>query len=508
MPAPEPTLWALLPPLTALALAIATRQVVLSLGAGGLLGTILLALREHDPLAGIATGTLDFVSLGILGQVSKASNAQVMALIAMIGGFVYLLERSGAAGALATGITRGVRTPRQAMFATWLGGLAMFFSDFGSVLIVGPVFRPIYDRLQIPREKLAWIIDSTAAPVCVMLPFVTWGVYAMGLIEQGLADQSPTAVQAVLPDLWRSETGTVDGFGAFLRAAPFQLYPLLCLISIPLMVQFGRDWGPMRNARPRAPEATVETEALPSAWTAVLPLLALFAVVVTIGGWSWSAQGKLTGDGVRLALAAAYLVATGCCVLMLRREGHGRDAWTRVREGMGRTMGLLVLLVLAWTLGDVCKQLGTGATIAAWIGDGLPPALLPVILFGAGALTSFATGTSWGTFAILMPIALPISVALGAPAAPCIGAVLSGGVFGDHTSPISDTTLMASMAAGTEHAEHVTTQLPYASLVGASAAIAFLVAGSTGSAASVGAGALALVLGVAGLRLIGRSSGP
>jgi len=371
------------------------------------------------------------------------------------------------------------------------------------------VFRPIYDRLQIPREKLAWIIDSTAAPVCVMLPFVTWGVYVMGLIEQGFAGQAPSAVEAVLPRLWQADTATVDGFGAFLRTAPFQLYPMLCLASIPLVLRFGADWGPMRHARPVAPDAEADALVLPSAKTAVVPLLVLFAVVVGIGGWTWTANGKLTGEGVRLALAAAYLAAMGACIALLKREGHADDAWTLVRQGMGRTTGLLVLLVLAWTLGDVCKQLGTGVTIAAWIGGGLPPSLLPLTLFAAGALTSFATGTSWGTFAILMPIALPLSVALGAPAAPCIGAVLSGGVFGDHTSPISDTTLMASMAAGTEHADHVATQLPYASLAGAGAAVAFVVAGTTGSVLSVIAGGVALIAVVAALRLAaGRLSMP
>jgi Na+/H+ antiporter NhaC len=503
----EPSLWALLPPLVALGLAIYTRQVLIALGTGGLVGTVLLALRAEATLVtGLGTGLLDFVRLGILGQVSVASNAQVMMLIALIGGFVYLLERSGAARALALAITRGVRTPKQAMFATWLSGLALFFSDFGSVLIVGPVFRPIYDKLHIPREKLAWIIDSTAAPVCVMLPFVTWGVYAMGLIEQGFDGQPPARVEAVLPGLWQADAGTVDGFGAFIRAAPYQLYPLLCLLSIPLILQLGGSWGAMRHARPAPPEATPTTGQTPSAITAIAPLLVLLVVVVAIGGWSWSTTGKLTGSGVRLALATAYLAATGTCVALLRQQGLGEGAWTWIREGLGRSAGLLVLLVLAWTLGDVCKQLGTGATIAAWIGDGLPPSLLPLALFGAGALTSFATGTSWGTFALLMPIALPLSVALGAPAAPCIGAVLSGGVLGDHTSPISDTTLMASMAAGTEHADHVATQLPYAAVAGMSAAVAFAFAGATASPWAIGVGMVALGLLTATLHVAYRGT--
>ncbi|MFT4622522.1 MAG: Na+/H+ antiporter NhaC [Myxococcota bacterium] len=490
------TAWSLLPPLVALGLAVTTRRVVPSLAAGGLTGTVLIAGLDGGwgPVS-LARGVLDFVGAsGILGQVSKPSQAQVMLLIALIGGFVALLEQSGAARALAALITRGVRTPRQAMLATWAGGLALFFSDFGNVLILGPIFRPIYDALAIPREKLAWIIDSTAAPVCVLLPFVTWGVYAMGLIEQGFTGLDPVAVEAVAPGLWSAESGTVDGFSAFVRAIPFQLYSLTCLALIPLVVAAGL--GPTTRGGARPPEVEAPAGPLPTARTAVLPLVVLFAVTAAVAGSAVASDGRLTGEGVRLALAAAYLAAIGTCLGLLAAQGRGEGMATVTRDGLGRTAPLLVLLLLAWTLGDVCRTLGTGAYLAGVLGPWMSAGILPMALFAVGGLTSFATGTSWGTFAILMPLAIPLSVSLGAPAEVCIAAVLSGGVFGDHCSPISDTTLLASLAAGVDHADHVASQLPYALLAGAAAAVGFAVAGVTGSPWSLAPALLVLVLAV------------
>jgi len=504
--APEPSALSLLPPLLALAVAVGTRRVVPALALGGLSGTWLMAWRGGAaPLEVLIAGPVDFVRLGVLGQVSQPGNAQVMVLIALIGGFVGLLERSGAARALTAAITHRVRGPRQAGLAAWAGGLALFFSDFGNVLILGPVFRPIFDRLRIPREKLAWIIDSTAAPVCVLVPVIAWGVYAMGLIEDGFRGMDPAAVEASMPGLWDAAAGTVDGWGGFLAALPFQLYPLLCLVAVPALLLAGRDLGPMKRARPtEAPEEEAEEAGAgltPAA--ALVPLAVLFAVMAAVASAEAAAAGKLTGASVRLALAAAYLSATLTALGMLWRAGRLPHVAGAVREGMGSSAPLLILLVLAWTLGAVCKDLGTGAYLSAAIGGGLPPALLPLALFLVGAATSFATGTSWGTFAILMPLAIPLAVSMGAPAAVSIGAVLSGGVWGDHCSPISDTTLLASMGAGCEHAEHVATQLPYAALTGACAGAAFAVAGVTAAPWSVAVGAAGLLSAAAWLRIRG-----
>ena len=500
------TAWSVLPPVVAFALALGTRRVGLALAGGGLCGTVLIAaLGGAGPLAAIPLGVLDFVRIGILGRVSEASNAQLLVLIALIGGFVHLLEVSGAARALTSSLAHRVRSPRGGMLATWVGGLVLFFSDMGNVLILGPVFRPLYDRLAVPREVLAWVIDTTAAPISVMIPFIAWGVYAIGLIEAALDGLPVAAVAAAVPGRIDA-AGAVDGLGVFLDAMGLQMYPLLSLLFVPLMLAVGRPVGPMARCRahPGSGEDGADPHGLGPA-PALVALGVLFAVMLAVGVHTLQVDGRITGSGVRVGLASAYLAAIGALVAMLHRRGAADRAAEVVRGGMGRSMPLLVLLVLAWTLGEVCARMGTGALLASAIGDALPPGWLPVAVFAVGAVTSFATGTSWGTFAILMPIALPLAVALGADGPTTVAAVLSGGVFGDHCSPISDTTLLASMGAGTDHADHVATQLPYASMVGGAAAVAFVVAGLAGGGWGLGIGASITLVAVIATRVYGAS---
>jgi Na+/H+ antiporter NhaC len=463
------TAWSLLPPLVALGLALGTRRVVPALAAGGLTGTVLLAILEGRPWI---EGPIDFVRVGLLGQPSEAANAQMLVLITLVCGFVRLFEVSGAGRALVAALGRGVVSARRAELATWASGLVLFFSDFGNVLILGPTFRSVYDRLGVPRERLAWIIDTTAAPVCVLVPFIAWGVYAAGLIE---------------------EAGGGDGFARLLEALPFQAYAWLSLAFVPLMVGLGRPFGPMARAAPIAPEPEAEAAPAPPLSTALLPLAGLFVTLAAVGGTLAWGEGRVTGPTVRTALAAGYLVAIGA---LWRTPDAGRA----LREGMGRAAPILALLVLAWTLGEVCGRLGTGPFLAAALSGSLPAWALPATVFVVGAITSFATGTSWGTFAILMPIAVPLATSLGAPLAATIGGVLSGGVFGDHASPLSDTTLIASMAADTDHARHVATQLPYALVVGAATLVTLLAAGLTGSPWALGAGAAMLLLATGATR--------
>ena len=468
---------ALLPPLVALLLALRTRRVLPSLGAGGLVGAWMLSLDARG-MAGLGGGPVDFVGMGVLGRVSEAANAQVLVLIALIGGFVHLLEASGAARALVSAFGRFVTTGRRAEGAAWLGGLALFFSDTGNVLILGPVFRPVFDKLGLARERLAWIVDATAAPVSVLVPFITWGVYITGLLDGAFPGD--------------------QGLSLFVAAIPHNLYALLSVLFVGAMAAFGHHWGPMRAHDAVALDDTAEAPLLPPhvGWG---PLLTLLAVLGLFVGALWSSEGVLRGPSVRLALGCAYVSAIGSLVFLLR--GRGREPWGLVGDGIARSTRLMMLLILAWALGFVCRELGTGEVVATLLGPWVPTGLLPLALFATGAIVSFASGTSWGTFAILMPIAA--SLATEPWMAPVlVGAVLSGGVFGDHTSPISDTTLLASVASGVEHAEHVRTQLPYALVVGAASAVGFVVVGSGLGAAGLGLGVLlvAAVVGASRLR--------
>lgn len=463
------TAWALLPPMTALVVAFASRRVLLALGTAALVGFALLGVDALGA-TGLLLAPVAFVRDGVLGQATTPSNAQVLVLVALISGFVRLYETSGAARALVGGLGRIVTTPRRAEAAAWLGGLALFFSDTGNVLILGPVFRPVFDRLGVARERLAWIVDATAAPVSVLVPFITWGVYVIGLIDASF--------------------GGERGIELFVGAWRFQLYPVLSLGFVAAMAAFGRHWGPMAAV---APPDAVSGDAVDegSVWVGVLPLVALFLVLGGVGAWAWASEGILKGPSVRLALGCAYLAAIGVLAALLR--GREASPTSEVLAGMGGSMRLLILLVFAWSLGSVCKDLGTGMVVAGALGPWVPVFLLPLAVFVTGAIVSFATGTSWGTFAILIPIAASLSTASGVAPELLVGAVLSGGVFGDHSSPISDTTLLASAATGVEHDAHVRTQLPYAAAVGAASAVGFIVAGLGGGGGGLLAGAVVVL---------------
>lgn len=461
--------WSLLPPAVALAVAFGTRRVLLALGAGALAGFALLGVDQRG-LVGLASAPVAFVGEGLLGQASAAGNAQVLVLVALIAGFVHRYEASGAAAGLVQGLSRVVTTERRAEGAAFLGGLTLFFSDTGNVLLLGPLFRPVFDRLGIARERLAWVVDSTAAPVSVLVPFITWGVYITGLLDGAFGDG--------------------EGLALFAAAWPHQLYPWLCLLFVLGMASVGRPFGPMASASTRGDSA--EDMASGSFVTGVVPLAVLLVALGAVGTALWLDDGVLRGPDVRLALGCGYLAAIGALWALDPDEGFGRD----VLSGMGGSARLLVLLVLAWSLGGVCKTLGTGAALASLVGPWLPAAAVPVSVFLVGGLVSFATGTSWGTFAILLPLTAPLAEATGIAPELLVGAVLSGGIFGDHSSPISDTTLLASAACGVDHGEHVRTQLPYALAVGSCAGMGFVASGLWGAGLAVGAvGVVAVVLG-------------
>ncbi len=472
---PTSNLISLLPPLLALVLAVATRNVLVSLGLGVVLGFLLAA--GGDPLVG--SGEL---IVGVGGQLAEASHLQVAIIILVIGGFVALLERSGGMASFAARVARVVHTPARAQLSAWLAGMAIFFTDSGNALILGPMFRPVFDRVKLCREKLAFIIDSTSAPVCVLIPFISWGVYIMSLLEDGFeplgVEQSPLQ--------------------ALLAALPFQIYPLLALATVPLMALIGRELGPMARAqrRQRAPAAVTLTTTPAGGTAMVLAPLGTVLVVLAVMFTAFALQlGTLPGAQVRWSLLTAYGAGTAVSVLLLWRAdifGPGRSAGTFL-QGTVPMLRIVAILVLAWSLGDVCDTLGTGRTVAALFERSLPVALLPALLFLAGGVFALSTGSSWGTFALLMPVAIPAAIETGTPLPIVVGAVLSGGIFGDHCSPVSDTTVLSSMATGCKHADHVNTQLPYALMTGCSAWLGFLLAGATGWWGSV---LVALVLQV------------
>ena len=453
---------ALLPPLICLALALITRRVLLSLTLGVFSGGLML--NGWNPLdAGV-----HFYE-GIADQLVDVSHLQVIGVVMVIGGFSFLLEESGGAAAFANRMVNYIRGPKQAQFYTWLGGLGIFFTDTANSLILGPLFRPIYRKYNISKEKLAFILDSTSAPICILIPFISWGVYIISLIDQSYTQ------------LGINESG----YQVFNLLLPYQFYPLLALVSVPAIIWLGKDFGPMKRAQDAYRESeAAQQEADPSNGKSsvsliLVPLLVLF---ITMGGaflYVILESGSLGGEAVNYSLLAAYLAASISAMVIAARSKMMavNESLKSFVRGIGKVMAIPFILILAWALGDLCDELGTGKYLASLIGDHFSSDLLPLIVFLLGSVISFAIGSSWGTMAILMPIAISVGYNLGAPIEVTIAAVLSGALFGDHTSPISDTTLLASLGADCRHIDHVNTQLVYALVSGGTAALLFWVAG-------------------------------
>lgn len=460
----------LFPPLLAIALAIWTRQVYLSLAAGIWLGWAIVA--GWHPLEGLAQA-ID----ATVGVLADPGSARVLLFTFAIGSLIAVVEANGGVRGFVRWVERRrwVTTPRRARLLAWLIGLVIFIESNITILVSGAVCRPLFDRFRVSREKLAYIIDSTSAPVCILIPFNAWGAYVLGILA-GL--------------------GVAEPVRAFAGAIPLNLYALAALVLAGLTAALGLDWGPMRAAERRTaggklhwdhavaladPEeiAPPPPEGIPHRPVNMVLPVATMVLAMPLFMYVTGGGNILQGSGsesvlwaVLTGLAAAWLLSRGQGLLNLERL-------SRVSlRGAGGLAGMALVLLLALALGDVTQALGTGQYVAGAVGELLPlPLLLPVAFLAAGGI-AFATGSSWGTFAIMLPVAVPLAGALGVSVSPFVAAVLSGGIFGDHCSPISDTTIISSLASASDHIEHVRTQLPYALTAAAVAALGFAIAGA------------------------------
>ena len=467
---PEPDVFSLVPIIVTLALALYTKHVVIGLFGGVVTAVVLLI--GPQPLTVLS----ELVRTHLVGTLTDSYNAGVIVLMIFIGGFVALMEKSGGGPAFAAKMIGYIATKAKAQITAWCGGIFIFYSDLGTPLIIGPVFRPLFDKLRVSREKLAFIIDSTASPVAILIPFIGWGIYIMGLIQKEF-DRAGRELES---------------WDVFLGVIPFQFYAILAIVIVPLLVWLKRDFGAMSDAEQRTaipqhqaentksqPVTEVFTHENARARFVFLPLLVmavvLLAMLVPLGFPFTSVKGSL----FRAALSSAYFLAA--CTLI------GLMGWYKVRpvmdginlylKGMSGMMQVIIVLVLAWTLSSLGHDLGTARYIAELAQQGFPPWLLPLVAFLLSAIISFATGSSWGTFAIMLPLVIPTAFAIDAPLLVSIGAVLSGGLFGDHCSPISETTILSATGANCSQFDHFRTQLPYAMMNGAIAVTAFLLAG-------------------------------
>ncbi len=461
----------LLPPLVAIALALMTRQIYLSLLAGLLFGTTLLA--AGNPLLGVAELFNQLVSV-----FADAGNTRILMFCLMVGGLIALLQAGGGVqGFVHWATQRGLAASRRgAELLAIAVGLVIFVESSITSLAVGASSRPLFDRLKLPREKLAYYCDATSAPVCMMLPLNGWGAYVLGLLAaQGFAGD---AVSLLIG-------GLAYNFFAWLA------------IGFALFLAFtGWSFGPMRAAEQRAAErgelirpgsrpmvateiATIEPAPgiTPKARYFCGPILLM--VVGVFAGLLITGEGNLTaGSG---STSVLWAVSGTIVVTLLWYRVAGlmpvSDGTDLVIKGMGGLVGPTVLLLLAFALGQVSRALEIGPFLVSLMGQDLNTWWLPGLVFVIGCAISFTLGSSWTTFAILLPLALPLAEGLGLPPALMLGAVLSGGIFGDHVSPLSDTSIISSMAAACDHVDHINTQLPYALLLALLSLASFLLTG-------------------------------
>lgn len=486
--------YSILPPLVAIVLALIFREVLTALFAGVWLGA--LALAGFNPIS--ATGRL--MDTFVVPAVADADHAAIIAFSLLLGGMVGLISRNGGTLGIVEAVAPLASTPRRGKLATWAAGMAIFFDDYANTLIVGNTMRPITDRLKISREKLAYLVDSTAAPVAALVPVSTWVGYEISLIGDGFgiaAQQNPAGAETL---------AALSPFGVFVQTIPYLFYPLLALFFVILTSAMDRDFGPMLSAERRAssggglhrPGATlaVDTsgeimepkEGAPRKWyNAGIPVLSV--VVVVLVGLYLSGRSVVGPDAsLRDVFGSADPFATllwgslsGVLVAIALSMGQRLMSLTEAIDalvgGMRAMMIAMLILTLAWSLGSVTEVIGTSDFLAMLLSDRFPIQLMPAVVFVTSAAMAFATGTSWGTMAIMLPVVIPLTVTLGGPdvypGGPMeavllggIASVLAGAIFGDHCSPISDTTVLSSTASACDHVDHVRTQLPYALVVG------------------------------------------
>ncbi|ANO52454.1 Na+/H+ antiporter NhaC family protein [Woeseia oceani] len=466
----DPGWLSVLPPLLAIALAIWSKQVILSLFAGIWMG--FLILNGFNPLLGVTAG-LD----GVMNVFTDPGDTRVLVFTLLIGSLIATIEESGGVRGFVHFLEsrRFVHNRVRAQVLAWLTGIVIFIESNITLLVAGAVSRPLFDRYRISREKLAYLIDATSAPVCVMIPLNAWGAVIIGLV---------------------AATGIEDPLPVFISSIPYNLYAITAIILSAVVIWKNINIGPMKAAEERTargeflwPGATPmvdvsaeqdaghEGEPPPPAYLMMLPILAMI-LMMPIGLYITGNGSIIEGSGSESILWAISFAILVSWVLMLARGQTTINELMRVfMKGAGALLPIATILLLALALGDVAKLLGTGPYVAGVVGATVPEPMLAPLVFLTSAFIAFSVGSSWGTFAIMIPIAIPIATTLGLPVPLMLGAAISGAIFGDHASPISDTTVVASMASATDHIDHVRTQLPYALLAAAISAVGFFLLG-------------------------------
>lgn len=514
-------MWSIIPPILALGLALITKEVYSSLAIGVFVGMVIYQFTLNGAGAEQLVDSFTMVPQMMAEQI--AGNGALLLFLALLGALVVVIAGAGGSRAYGEWVATHVKNARMAQILTALLGIIIFVDDYFNCLTVGAVMRPVTDRFGISREKLAWIIDSTAAPVCIIAPVSSWAVAVGGYLGEG-------------------------GFTTFVESIPYNFYALLTIGFVFFMCAMKLDFGPMRVAEAEAQRPSVDQQRIPGRETALesvataglsgktdadfeTPLhldtliaeeaeldQAAKAAAEEFSGMKVSEKGRVFDlvipivtlivfailgmlyaggffQGVEFSVAVGENPVFGLCIgvcvalvvtvlLFLPRKLMTLSSYMDgIAEGVRSMVGAIMILVLAWSLGGTCRYLlGTGEFVSGFlnsIGVGLD--LLPAVIFLVAAFIGFAMGTSWGTIALILPIVIGVFPVESPLFLVAVGATLGGAVYGDHVSPISDTTILSSAGADCNHLRHVATQLPYASIVAGVCFLGYVIAGFTGT---------------------------
>ena len=474
------TFWSLLPPIIAIALALITKEVYSSLFIGILVGGLLYSNFAFE------TTVLHVFNDGIVASVTDSYNMGILIFLVILGTMVCLMNKAGGSAAFGRWAEKNIKSRVGAQLASILLGCLIFIDDYFNCLTVGSVMRPITDKHNISRAKLAYIIDATAAPICIIAPISSWAAAVAGFAEDG------------------------QGFNLFLRAIPYNYYALLTIVMMVGLVVMKVDFGMMRTFERNAietgdlfsgsnPYASAE-EDVPEDKGRVLDLVlpVVMLIICCVIGMIYSG-GFFEGEdfitafsnsdaSVGLMLGSAFALVFSFVYFLIRRSMSFKDMMSCIPDGFKAMVPAIMILTFAWSLKAMTDSLGAKYFVRDFVRTSATgiQLLLPVIVFVIGCLLAFATGTSWGTFGILIPIVQNVFSMDNPMAIICISACMAGAVCGDHCSPISDTTIMASAGAQCDHVNHVSTQLPYAITCAAVSGVTYLIAGILVSAGAPG----------------------
>lgn len=445
-------------PLLTIILAIITKDVIVSLLGGIFAG--FMVLNGYNPAKA-------FIALwdGVIALFAEGWIVKTLLFMLFIGAIIRILTISGAVDRFVVYLSeksKRIDSPTGAMLLAYVIGVVIFIESSITSLVAGTVAKPLCDKNGVSREKLAYICDSTSAPICSLVPLNAWGALLLGLIL--------TAIE--------SKVISGDAISLLIYSIPYNFYSIFTLLIVLAVIFWNIDIGPMHHAIPqiyRLPDNHKDIK--PSLLNMILPIFVM-VMMVPVGLYLTGNGDIFKGSGstsvyyaVISTLLFMYLQFVPTKVISHKKYFEG------LFEGLAHMLPVTTILVFALLIGKVIGDLGTAKYLAGLLQGNIAPFIVPTLVFLVASLTAFSTGTSWGTFSIMMPIGLALSAALNLPIPLVIGAVISGGIFGDHASPISDTTIISSMAADCSHIDHVRTQIPYAMIGGGLAIVAFLLAG-------------------------------